>query len=139
MTPAWSLDLDPGEFEVAIRVGAHIESEDGEIRFEIDKLVLDTGAAFDLVAPDSIWETTGLRSTGRTRMGTLGGNVFCRTASVTLNLGRWRVRADLVTPPNTKDWLIGYPLLRWFDLLIRSVPSRQPCLIGPERTLLRGA
>lgn len=90
-----------------------------------------------------IWGPTARERRTHARRGAwlaqrLGGYVFCRTASVTLNLGRWRVRADLVTPPNARDWLIGYPLLRWFDLLIRSVPSRQPCLIGPERTLLRG-
>lgn len=137
MTPGWSLPLDPSEFEVAIRTGAQIEADDGNVRFEVDKLVLDTGAAFDLIAPPSVWTEHNLKPLGKTRMETLGKHVYCNHADVTLKLGPWYARAQLVTPGNARDWLIGYPLLRWFDLLIRTVPFRQPCLIGPERTLLR--
>lgn len=131
----WTLDVEVAETEVAIYQSARLVSETCSL--PIDKLVLDTGLAYDMVVPEEAL-ARGLVGDHRTVVRGVGdSSQVCRAAFVDLEVGPWRVNVEVVIVEGEKSWLIGAPLLRWFDLLLRTVPYRKTHLVGPERTMLR--
>lgn len=106
-------------------------------------LDLDTGSAFALLLPKAkfpdVWESGTLIAPVRT----LGGKMRARQLDGVLSLfdGRFRVPIDITVADITSESaLLGLPVLRRFDLLLRGPQPdqlRRPVLAYPQGLQIR--
>lgn len=132
------LELEHGlAAEVVLQGSCVVTTRHGATR-HVDKLVLDTGLGWALMAPEAGLGMDEVDDGAMTVLHTLGGPAGCFGGSVLLRLGaHWQARVPVVINRHSPDWLLGYPVLRHFDLLLRDAPHRPtPRLIGPRSGLL---
>ena len=99
---------------------------------EISSAHLDTGQAFDVLAP--LDEVAGLLDPDDVQvrhMGTLGGTVRCQVAPANLKILGQIVPVEVWGLPCTSTWLIGLPVLARFNLLFVRDDMELRWLVAP--------
>jgi hypothetical protein len=135
MNDVWRVEVEVTGPEGKVIGQSALQRPDGTW-LEIDKLVLDSGQAFDLLVPEPATGVVVLRDEYMTSLRTVLGEATLRCGSGTLRLGSWIFDVQIVFYPGT-EWLLGWPVLRHLDLLFRDVPGRYPCLEGAAENLLQ--
>ena len=130
------LSLDVNRSRVLARY-VRIDGPTGSVTAEA--VDLDTGGAQALIAPLAAVEPLLLdRDTRPDHVQTAGGRVDTTVVDVTLRLGNWVFDGvELHASPRFGRWLIGMPVLRHFDLLLRDQHVGGPYLHGPDPGLVR--
>ena len=129
MTEDWSIELDLGPeappTEARILGNAKLLLPKG-YGFALDKLVLDTGSAWHLLIPQQSVPDAMLQQAETADVRGFGGCVEGRVLRAELVIGDWHFVVDAVALPDQREWVVGFPVLRHFDLLLRS-----SALVGP--------
>jgi len=130
------LSLDVNRLRVLTRY-ARIDGPLG--RLEVDAIDLDTGGALALIAPsDAVEELLESGEARPGKVGTAAGEVPTRVIEVTLRLGDWILDGVELHASQAHDrWLLGMPVLRHFDLLLRDQHLGGPWLVGPAPGLIQ--
>lgn len=133
---SWHVKLDVTSREASILGDSAVLSCSGE-EFLIDKLVVDTGLQVDLLAPQTALER-GLQvdDLGPVELDTLGGLQRVQAGATRFRLGRWVLDVQ-VAFHDRPEWLIGWPVLRHLDIVLRHLSPLGPRLVGrPDEGLL---
>lgn len=123
-------------------IGRYLRFAVQDQEMEVETAILDTGSEFGPVAPRSALHD-GLGADWADRIEVFGGQVTgfggrihtdCFFADLTL--GNWRIEACEVHTPragavDVPHWLVGLPILRHFNLLLRTAHGG-PWLAGPD-------
>lgn len=126
--------LDVNSFRARIEGGLDVQLGVGD-PIRLDHVDLDTGSGFDLLVSPVLFGGLPPEATPTDRVETLGRSLEAWTLEVVLSRPdkRWEAVAQLTLahisgPPRA---LLGLPILRRFDLLLREDPTdpRRPAMV----------
>lgn len=128
--------LDVSRLRVLARY-LRIQTQDG--RVEVDAADLDTGSALAVIAP--LADVSALLEGGETwadHIETSAGRVPTTVVQVQLHIGHWIIDGvELHAMEHPTRWLIGMPVLRHFDLLLRDQRLEGSWLAGPTPGIIQ--
>lgn len=117
------IELNRTEHQVTVIMNASVIDAQGQT-IQVEKLVLDTGLTYGLMVPAEAIRAEQLDDSRRIFVSTLGGRVCLEEGRATLVLGPWQVEVSVVRNEHTTEWLLGFPVLRHLDVLLRESPTR---------------
>ena len=130
------LDLNPAR---VIARYLQVQMDLGSV--EVDAVLIDTGSALPLLAPEAeAARCVDLASCPPSTVSTAGGDVKARQFEATIRLGEWTFSGvEVHASPRFERWIIGIPVLKHFNLMLRDPVVHAPVLWGPRSRIHDGA
>jgi hypothetical protein len=125
------VDVDGARTRIAIR-GSRVSDARGVFELPVDLLVLDTGSAFDLIAPiyEIPWDK--VPDWAPDRVHGFGGEERAQVFDAALTLENGDLHSVRVYAIATDRWVMGLPVLLSYQLRLVADPLGRRLLVNPH-------